>query len=107
MPHVVTENCINCKHTHCVVVCPVVAFHEGANFLVIDPRECLDCGDCALECPVSAIVLDRRVPKDQRAFIQLNAELATIWPSISVKKVPPPDREEWDEVPGKLKFLER
>jgi ferredoxin len=75
--------------------------------LVIDPEECLDCGDCALQCPVSAIVKDRKIPKDQRAFIQLNAELATIWPSISAKKVPPPDAEEWAGVPDKLKLLER
>lgn len=107
MTHVVTENCINCKHTHCAVVCPVGGFHEGPNFLVINPEECLDCGLCALECPVSAIVQDRRVPKDQQAFIRLNAELATIWPNISAKKVSSPDAEEWAGVPDKLKMLER
>ena len=107
MPHVVTENCINCRHTHCAVVCPVGGFHEGPNFLVIDPRECLDCGLCARECPVNAILKVRDVPKDQRAFIRLNAELAVIWPKITAKKVPPPDREEWDGVPDKLRVLER
>ncbi len=34
MPFVVTENCIKCKHTDCVEVCPVDCFHEGT--LVID-----------------------------------------------------------------------
>ena len=58
MTHVVLENCIKCKHTDCVEVCPVECFHEGANFLVIDPEECIDCGLCILECPVDAIVTD-------------------------------------------------
>jgi ferredoxin len=56
---------------------------------------------------VSAIMEDRDVPKDQQVFIQLNAELAAIWPSISEKKSPPPDAEEWNGVPDKLKLLER
>lgn len=107
MPFVVTENCINCKHTSCADVCPVDCFYEGPNFLVIDPRECIDCSLCPSECPVGAIVEDRNVPQDQRAFIRLNAELAAIWPNISEKKAPPPDTEEWDGVPNKLKLLER
>jgi NAD-dependent dihydropyrimidine dehydrogenase PreA subunit len=55
MPFVVTENCIKCKHTDCVEVCPVDCFHEGPNFLVIDPDECIDCTLCEPECPVNAI----------------------------------------------------
>ena len=55
MTHVVTENCIKCKHTDCVEVCPVDCFHEGPNFLVIDPDECIDCTLCVAECPVEAI----------------------------------------------------
>src|SRR5690606_8738229 len=46
MPFVVTENCIKCKYTDCVEVCPVDCFHEGPNFLVIDPDECIDCTLC-------------------------------------------------------------
>jgi ferredoxin len=56
---------------------------------------------------VGAIMEDRNVPKDQRKFIRLNAELADIWPNISEKQSPPPDAEEWDGVPDKLKLLER
>ncbi|KAA8771231.1 ferredoxin family protein [Burkholderia pseudomallei] len=43
MTFVVMEGCIRCKHTDCVAVCPVDCFHEGPNFLVIDPDECIDC----------------------------------------------------------------
>jgi ferredoxin len=107
MAFVVTENCINSKHTNCVEVCPVDAFHEGPNFLVINPRVCIDCALCPSECLVGAIMEDRNVPEGQRVFIQLNAELAAIWPNISEQKAPPPDAEEWDGVPDKLKLLER
>ena len=55
MTFVVTEPCIRCKYTDCVDVCPVDAFREGPNFLVIDPDECIDCAVCVPECPVSAI----------------------------------------------------
>ena len=42
MTFVVGENCIKCKYTDCVEVCPVDCFHEGPNFLVIDPEELRD-----------------------------------------------------------------
>jgi formate hydrogenlyase subunit 6/NADH:ubiquinone oxidoreductase subunit I len=37
MTFVVTENCIKCKYTDCVEVCPVDCFYEGENMLVIHP----------------------------------------------------------------------
>ncbi len=107
MAYVVTENCINCKHTSCADVCPANCFYEGPNFLVIAPQDCIDCGICAAVCPVSAIMESRKVPEDQRVFIRLNAELSAVWPNIREKKSPPPDSEEWENVPGKLKYLER
>ena len=55
MTFVVTEACIRCKYTDCVDVCPVDAFREGPNFLVIDPDECIDCAVCVPEC-VTAII---------------------------------------------------
>jgi len=42
MTYVVTDNCIRCKYTDCVEVCPVDCFYEGENFLVIHPDECID-----------------------------------------------------------------
>ena len=38
MTYVVLDNCIRCKYTDCVEVCPVDCFHEGPNMLVIDPE---------------------------------------------------------------------
>lgn len=107
MTHVVTENCINCKHTDCVEVCPVDCFHEGPNFLVIDPVECIDCTLCVDECPVGAIHAEDDVPKGQEKFLGINAELAPKWQVITRKKDPLPDADEWDGKPGKLDLLDR
>ncbi len=107
MTYVVTENCIQCKYTDCVDVCPVDCFHEGPNFLVIDPDECIDCTLCVAECPAEAIFAEDDVPDDQRHFIQLNAELAKLWPVIVEKKDPLPDADAWNGKPDKLKLLQR
>jgi ferredoxin len=105
MTFVVTEACIRCKYTDCVSVCPVDCFHEGPNFLVIDPSECIDCAVCVPECPVSAIVADADVPAAQQHFIELNARLAPQWPVITQAREPLPDAEQWAAVPGKLPHL--
>ena len=107
MAFVVTENCIKCKHTTCVEVCPTDAFREGPNFLVIDPVYCIDCNLCPVECPVGAIFEEEDLPEDQKHFAQLNIELAEIWPQITLRKDAPEDHAAWDGVPNKLALLER
>ena len=42
MTYIVNDNCIKCKLTDCVDVCPVDCFYEGKNMLVIKPDECID-----------------------------------------------------------------
>lgn len=107
MTYVVTENCIRCKYTDCVDVCPVDAFHEGPNFLVINPEECIDCDVCVPECPAEAIFAEDDVPDEYKDFIAINAELAAKWPVINQKKDPPTDADDWNGVEGKLQYLER
>jgi ferredoxin len=107
MTFVVTEQCIKCKYTDCVEVCPVDCFHEGPNFLVIDPDECIDCTLCEPECPVEAILPEEDLKEDQLSFLELNAELAQQWPVITVKKDAPTDADEWAGKSDKLKYLER
>ena len=107
MTYVVTESCIKCKHTDCVDVCPVDCFKEGPNMLVIDPNECIDCGVCIPECPVNAIFAEDDVPADQKQFLALNADLAKKWPTITGTKEPLPEAEEYKDVKGKLRYLER
>ena len=107
MSHIVTEPCIKCKYTDCVAVCPVDCFHEGANMLVIDPDECIDCGACVDECPVHAIYPEEDLPEKWRNFIELNKELGKEWPVINETRGPLPTAEEFKEVEGKLDKLDR
>ncbi len=107
MTYVVTENCIACKYTDCVDVCPVDCFHEGPNFLVIDPEECIDCTLCVAECPAEAIFAEDDVPSDQQHCIALNAELAKSWPMLAEKKAALADADAMNGKPGKLDLLQR
>jgi ferredoxin len=107
MTFVVTESCIKCKYTDCVDVCPVDAFREGRNMLVIDPDECIDCALCVPECPVSAIYAEEDVPADQLDFIAENATLAKKWPVIARIKPAPPDADQWAKVTDKRDLLDR
>lgn len=107
MAFVVTENCIKCKFTDCVDVCPVDCFHEGPNFLVIDPDECIDCTLCEPECPANAIHAIDELPEGQEIFAELNAELSKKWPVITAVQDSLPDADEWNGKAGKLSLLER
>jgi len=102
MTYLVTENCVKCKHTTCVAVCPVDCFYEGENFLVINPDECIDCGVCEPECPVDAIVADTDIAEPDRSkWIDINTIYSAKWPNITQEKDPLPDHEDWDGVPNK------
>ena len=105
MTFVVGENCINCKHTDCVEVCPVDCFYEGPNFLVIHPDECIDCALCEPECPVEAIFADDELPEEQQKLLDIAAELAESWPNISEKKEALPEAETWNGKPNKIDLL--
>jgi ferredoxin len=107
MTFVVNENCIKCKYTDCVEVCPVDCFHEGPNMLVIDPEECIDCTLCEPECPIDAILSEDDLPEDQMFLIKLNADLSLDWPVLTEQKDAPADAADWEGVPDKLKLLER
>ncbi len=107
MTFVVTESCIKCKYTDCVDVCPVDCFHEGPNFLVIDPDECIDCTLCEPECPAEAIYAEDELPEGQEQFIALNEELTKIWPVITDVKDAPEDADKWLKTESKLHLLER
>ena len=89
MTYLVDEQCIKCKLMDCVEVCPVDCFYEGENMLVIKPDECIDCGVCEPECPISAIEPDTNKETEK-------------WPVITEKKDPPKDAKEWENVKNKF-----
>lgn len=91
MPYVVLENCIKCKYTDCVEVCPVDCFYEGENMLAINPDECIDCGVCEPECPAEAI---KPADDSNIEWQEKNRSMAAKWPNITKKKDPLPTAEE-------------
>ena len=105
MAFIVTESCIECKHTDCVEVCPVDCFHEGPNFLVINPEECIDCSLCEPECPIEAIYADDELPSDQIEFIEINLKLSEVYENITEAKEPLPDAEKYKNIKNKKEFL--
>jgi ferredoxin len=99
MTFVVTENCIKCKYTDCVEVCPVDCFYEGENMLFINPEECIDCGVCEPECPVEAI---KPESEDLIEWIKINKEHSASSPNITLRKEPPTDADSYRDMPGKF-----
>ena len=91
MTYLVNENCIKCKLTDCVDVCPVDCFYEGNNMLVIKPDECIDCGVCEPECPIDAIKPDTEPGTEK--WVELNNKYSEIWPNINKKKDALEDQE--------------
>lgn len=94
MTYVVKGECVDCKHTTCVKVCPVDCFYEGENTLVIDPDVCIDCAICEPECPVNAIVSDRKLKPEDQKWLEFNTEMSKVWPNIRKVKDPMPTFEE-------------
>jgi len=99
MPYVVTDACIRCKFMDCVEVCPVDCFYEGANMLVINPDECIDCGVCEPECPAEAIVSDGSDRAEK--WVEVNRDFAGKWPNITHKSDVPADADAWKGKPDK------
>lgn len=101
MAGVVTDACIKCKHMDCVEVCPVDAFYEGENMLVINPDECVDCGCCIETCPIDAIVYDEDPAAEP--WLELNAKYARLWPNVTSNRgQTPPDADQFHALPGKF-----
>ncbi len=75
MPYVITEACISVKDRACVDVCPVDCIYEGEEQLFIHPDECIDCGACEPECPVSAIYPEEDVPENLQDYIVKNRDI--------------------------------
>ena len=104
MTYIVKDECIKCKLTDCVEVCPVDCFYEGENMLVINPDECIDCGVCEPECPIDAIVADtdENLEVDEKEkWLLLNKKFSALWPNISKKKEPMEEHEKFRKIKNK------
>jgi ferredoxin len=109
MTYLVTDNCVKCKHTDCVIVCPVDCFYEGENMLVINPDECIDCGVCVSECPVDAIVADNELDAEQQIkWLEINTKHSREWSVITAQIDPDPETDKWNGVSNKYEmFIEK
>ncbi|HKI37663.1 MAG TPA: ferredoxin FdxA [Gemmataceae bacterium] len=105
MAFVVCEPCVKCKYTDCVAVCPCDCFHEGENFLVIDPDICIDCDACRPVCPINSIYRDSEVPERWTEYVELNARFSKEWPQITATKDSLPDADDWAKVADKRAHL--
>lgn len=101
MAYVVTDSCILCKFTECVMVCPVNCFHEGENMLVIDPDQCIDCGMCEPECPTRAIHPEGELDYVRDKFIKINRDYSQVWPVIHNSQERMPTADAYQDVTGK------
>ena len=72
MPYVVTEPCIGVLDKSCMTVCPVDCIYEDGDMVYIHPDECIDCGLCEPECPVTAIFVDSDVPDQWKEYVKKN-----------------------------------
>ncbi len=59
-----------------MTVCPVDCIYEDDEMVYIHPDECIDCGLCEPECPVTAIFVDTDVPDNWRDYIEKNRDIA-------------------------------
>lgn len=90
MAYIIAEPCVGVCDTACVEVCPVDCIHgpddpegRGAEVatldslegkqLYINPDECIDCGACEPECPVTAIFEEGDLPEKWHKYIEINA----------------------------------
>jgi ferredoxin len=85
MTYIVAEPCIECKYTDCAAVCPVEAFHELPDKLLINPDTCIDCDACLPEVPGRGIFSDMSIPEEYMNWLEINKE-AENYPIISTKQ---------------------
>ena len=71
MSYVIGMDCIDVMDRSCIEVCPVDCIYVGDRKSYINASECIDCGACEVECPVSAIVVERVARKDDALNLHL------------------------------------
>jgi ferredoxin len=72
VPFVIAQPCIGAKDAACLAVCPVDAIREGEDQYYINPTECISCGLCEPECPVTAIFRADSLPDGFQSYAEKN-----------------------------------
>jgi len=78
----VTDNCVDCRYTECVKVCPVSCFHADETMVYVDNETCIDCFACIPACPVQAIVSDDDISDENRKWVDINRDRSAVLPVI-------------------------
>lgn len=86
MTYIIAQPCIGVVDRACVDVCPVECIYDGEEQLYIKPEECIDCGACEPECPVSAIFEESAVPEEWKSFVAKNYDYFATRPDAPVAK---------------------
>ncbi|MFR9750769.1 ferredoxin [Nocardia sp. 004] len=73
MVYVIGEPCVDVMDRACTQECPTDSIYEGKRSLYIHPDECIDCGGCAVVCPVEAIYYEGDLPADLEPYCDDNA----------------------------------
>lgn len=103
--YVVNQNCLGCRFTDCVAVCPVKdCFKIGKNMVVIDPDLCIDCGLCVAACPAKAIESDLN---SDIMWVEHNAKFSKIWPAINEMIEPAEGAQEMVNVQNKEAIFDK
>src|SRR4051794_39626573 len=58
--------CLHCVDPECLTGCPTGAIGRfAAGHIEINSKTCIGCGDCAVNCPYSAISMVQRAPMQE------------------------------------------
>lgn len=74
MTYVIAESCIDTQNAACAAVCPVDCIYPGEDQHYINPDECIGCGACEPECPVSAIFVEDELPARWQSYLEKNRQ---------------------------------
>lgn len=79
MTWVITGQCDCRKLARCLEHCPVpncIFTSDQDTQFYIDPRLCIDCGQCDMSCPVAAIFPASALPEHLAHYEAINADAA-------------------------------
>src|SRR5215207_5720701 len=81
--------CMHCQDPECLTGCPTGAIGRFQNGQIdINPKTCIGCGDCAMQCPYNAITMIPRRPETPKPATL--AQRARGWLSLAPFTPPQP-----------------